>query len=343
MKPTLGNPDPKLEALLPQLPFSPRPGPVPDQVRRDAGLGDDFLPSDTSVLGKLWNLLHSDDSSIEDCGDVIKLDPALTARGLPPGQLPHLPGQREDPPRGAPPPGPRHRPAGRLQHQILQRFSNLHPPAGWEFFWLRNLLVGQVAERLAATYFRPTGAEYLSGLLHDTGWLLLAGTFPEEFNALFASPKPLQEAEQEVLSFTHAEISAAICAKSFLDPRIVGGVLNHHRPEFPSDRKFNPVDSAPFLSVLLYLADQIADSRGMLLRPGEPKPTIEQIAECPARPVARRVREEAELRRDQRRRDGEGGGLRGLVLPREEGLSSFPAKNRLHRLFRGCGATQTAV
>ena len=40
----------------------------------------EILPAAESPLGRLWQLVHSENSTIEECVDVIALDPALTSR-----------------------------------------------------------------------------------------------------------------------------------------------------------------------------------------------------------------------------------------------------------------------
>ncbi len=224
---------------------------------------EEFVPSASSVLGRLWSLIQSEESSLEECSAVISLDPALTARIFRIANSSVHRANAENVQQAV-----LHLGMAKLKQiafnaQIFARFSAIALPAGWEHFWIRNIFVAQLTEKTASFYFRTNGTEYLSGMLHDVGWPLMAAFFPEEFTAVLSNSLPLEQAEKEILSFGHAEISAAVCAKSNFPPRIVNAVLYHHRPMLLESGNFKPVESAAFLGVLLSICDRLADAASL--------------------------------------------------------------------------------
>ncbi|HEY8967192.1 MAG TPA: HDOD domain-containing protein [Candidatus Methylacidiphilales bacterium] len=223
-----------------------------------------FLPSAASPLGRLWQLIQSPDSSLDECAEVIALDPALTARVFRIANSPAYGATASTVKEAVLQFG-----FARLRQfvfsaQIIDRFSKMEMPPGWEHFWIRNIFSAQFMERAAAHYFRPTGMEYLAGMLHDTGWLLLSSFFPDEFRAVMETPNtvPLARAEVEVFSFGHAAVSSLICAKSHLPARVVNAVGAHHDPlalARPDGEEPKAMESEAFLAALLFVCDRLAD------------------------------------------------------------------------------------
>jgi len=89
-------------------------------------------------------------------------------------------------------------------------FANLKGMVGKEVFWRHALGTASVAQGLGHE-LRAKGAEelYLAGLLHDIGILVNGVLFAQEFGDILeeATQKklPLEEVEQVILGFTHAE------------------------------------------------------------------------------------------------------------------------------------------
>ena len=144
---------------------------------------------------------------------------------------------------------------------VFKQFSNWELPKEWDAFWLRNILVARVTERLCGAYGPTNGTKYLAGLLHDMSWLFLAAYFPHEFTDLFKCGLPLADAEKAYLPYGHAQISAAIAARSLLPERAVSAIAMHHFPVVVDVKKVGPPEqNAYFLSIVLQLADSIADA-----------------------------------------------------------------------------------
>jgi len=224
----------------------------------------EILPAPDSPLQQLWALVNSEDATVDQCVHLIELDPALTTRvfrftnsasaGRPAATIAQA---------------VLHLGFNRLREiifnaGIFDQLSRLSLPVGWEQFWTRNLFVARLTQRLASAYFTPDGSEYLAGLLHDTGWLFLSNFFPEEFALIQHGDRPMLESEKKVLPFTHAQISAAISARSYIPLRVVNAVAYHSTP-LPAEieRGSTPLKSPRFLAVLIHLADRLADDVGL--------------------------------------------------------------------------------
>src|ERR1700677_76507 len=181
----------------------------------------EILPAANSPRGKLWHLVNSPESSIEECAEVIQLDSALAARIFHVANSAAY-GVKADNINGA-----LHRLGLKFVRQqvfnagVFTQYSGWTLPEEWDMFWLRSIFIARCCERLASAYFTPNGAEYLSGLIHDIGWLFLATYCPDEFAAIFSSGKPIAEAEAEILPFGHAAIAAALAARSMLPARAI--------------------------------------------------------------------------------------------------------------------------
>jgi len=192
---------------------------------------EDILPPAQSSLGRLYQLFQAPDSSVEDCAE------AMIHLGF--AQVRQI----------------------AFSAGFFKKFAELKLPPGMEQFWLRNIFVARLTERICAQFQLFGGMEYLSGLLHDTGWLLLAAHFPTELEQIAASDKPSPASEKEILSFSHAEIAAAICATSLLPLRVTNAVVNHHAPLALLVGGIPPShNSDVFLGVVLNVCDKIADS-----------------------------------------------------------------------------------
>jgi HD-like signal output (HDOD) protein len=99
-------------------------------------------------------------------------------------------------------------------------------------FWRRSVYCAVVA-RIVAKQRRLHSPErlFVSGLLHDTGHLLLAHRDPERYAELWArsiaTGRPMAVLEQEELGFSYAELSAALLESWQLPEAIVTPVRHH--------------------------------------------------------------------------------------------------------------------
>ncbi len=76
---------------------------------------------------------------------------------------------------------------------------------------------------------------FLAGFMHDIGKLVLATSYTEEYATILSIVRgenmPIQEAERDILGFTHAEVGAYLLAIWGFDEDIIEAIYCHHEPQ----------------------------------------------------------------------------------------------------------------
>jgi len=127
-------------------------------------------------------------------------------------------------------------------------------------FWRHSLGCALVSQRLARLV-RSHSAEkaYLAGLLHDLGILVNAVVLPEQTKAVFALATAqsiaLDEAEKEILGFTHADSGCILGQAWKLSPDITTVLQFHHDIE--------AAPAAKDLVALVHLSDLFCREHGL--------------------------------------------------------------------------------
>jgi putative nucleotidyltransferase with HDIG domain len=208
----------------------------------------DALPSVPALYLEMAEELQSADPSIQNVGQIIARDPGMAAKVL---QLTNSAFF-----------GLRHRVANpsdavaylgldRVQHLFLavQAFSQFTPPAACAFsmepLWHHCLSTAVRAKAIAKE--EEAGREiaedaFTAALLHDIGELVLAcrlgDRHAEAMNLAEMKGIPLWDAEQQILSATHAEVGAYLLGLWGLPDSIVEAVAYHHRPMDCANKAF---------------------------------------------------------------------------------------------------------
>ncbi len=130
----------------------------------------------------------------------------------------------------------------------------------WESFWDHCVATAIVARSMARKIRLETqGREFVGGLLHDIGKIVLDYTVREEFNkALDLSITrdcPLYEAEQEILGTTHMEVGALLAQRWNLPDYLRDIIRWHHAPE---KSQFKPMTALISIADLLAKAKQLS-------------------------------------------------------------------------------------
>jgi HD-like signal output (HDOD) protein len=117
-------------------------------------------------------------------------------------------------------------------------------PLGVQAFWKHAIYSASLMQALAAKMpvaARPSiGMVYLSGLVHNIGYLLLGHLLEAEFNTLNEAvadnpQKPVTELESALLGTTHQELGAWLLRKWKMPPEVLSAVMNHHNGEFQGE------------------------------------------------------------------------------------------------------------
>jgi HD-like signal output (HDOD) protein len=241
----------------------------------------EIIPAAATPLGKLWGLVNSPNSSIDECEEIIRLDAALTSRIFRVANSAAYNARATEISEAVRFLGFKSLREMVFNATILTQFSTLKVPPNWDVFWLRNIFIARLSDRIAGTYFSTDGSEYLAGLIHDIGWLFLATHFENEFARIITAEKPIIEAEKDVLPFSHANIAAAIAARSAMPLKAVDGIAYHHKQMLMTQSTLVAPNQNPlFLGIILAVCDRIADGCQLDLF-GKPAPTAEELAESP--------------------------------------------------------------
>jgi len=271
---------PRFEDLLPTS-HDARKAAIRNQLVDLLKSQGEVLPSANSPRGKLWHLVNSPKSTLSDCTEIIQTDAALAARIMRVANSGAYGAGADNITQAIQHLGLKFVREQVYNSGVFKQFANWELPPEWDQFWLRNIFVARLCEKISSVCGPTNGSEYLAGLIHDIGWLFLATNFPNEFSSICSGALPIEEAEQEVLPFGHARISAAIAARSLMPPRAISAILDHHHPLIPTrEEKMAKGGEADPLCFILKISDDIADSCGITMF-GTPGWSLEQIQTGP--------------------------------------------------------------
>lgn len=143
---------------------------------------------------------------------------------------------------------------------VVNAFANVGGGAfDRRILWKHSLMTGMVARYLAKKLeLQPhtQNEEFIAGLLHDLGHIVILEYFPEEFGRIYEAEAttfdPLQKEEEE-LGCNHAEISGFIADRWRFSPSLTEVLRWHHEPEKSSVR--------PVLTRLIHFSDRLASWR----------------------------------------------------------------------------------
>jgi putative nucleotidyltransferase with HDIG domain len=127
-------------------------------------------------------------------------------------------------------------------------------------FWRHSLGCAMVSRKFSEKLTAADGEKaYMSGLLHDIGFMVNCMVFPKEFAAALDRARqdevPLDEAEQATMGFTHCETGRALAEKWKLTDDITEVIAHHHALD--QSRKAQP------LVALVHLSDLLCRMRGL--------------------------------------------------------------------------------
>jgi putative nucleotidyltransferase with HDIG domain len=223
------------------------------------------LPTLPEIPMKILSLIANEDSSMEDISKIVERDPSLTANILKVANSPYY--------------GARQKIASlklALAMMGLNEIINivtgisivrLFParPKGGSFertkFWQHSFGCASASRMLASTLQLDTdGVEFVAGLLHDLGKLIL----DQYFHAKLRDIRKLQgkegisvlEAEVEVVGVDHATLGSWLAERWDLPASLVESIAYHHRPL--DVLALAPPSREPALTAIVHLADIVA-------------------------------------------------------------------------------------
>jgi putative nucleotidyltransferase with HDIG domain len=111
-----------------------------------------------------------------------------------------------------------------------------HQRFDWHEFWRHSIGTALMTRDVIDLVQSPNEeVDYVGGLIHDVGKIVMASAFPEHFQAVYGpnaqTGVDLPEREREALGVDHAELGAMYLRKQVLPEVYVSIVQFHHHPE----------------------------------------------------------------------------------------------------------------
>jgi putative nucleotidyltransferase with HDIG domain len=106
----------------------------------------------------------------------------------------------------------------------------------WREFWQHCIGTAILTREVTANVPGPTeDSDYVAGLVHDVGKIVMAWSFPDHFAEIhrqaIAGERALSEIEDEVLGLNHAELGALYLERHRLPELMIYAARYHHCPE----------------------------------------------------------------------------------------------------------------
>ena len=222
--------------------------------------GDDQLATLPDIFYKLNAAIEDPDCTFDDIGEIISIDPGLTARLLRivNSAFYGFSTQVETVTHALTIIGTDQLAQLVLATSVINQFKGIPSDlVDMDSFWRHSISAGLAARSIAALSGEYNVERFfVAGLLHDVGHLVLCAKAPDETGEILkkveASGKLLWIEEQKTCGFDHAELGGELLKAWNLPDRLVESVCFHHSP---AKSKNHPQETA-----VVNLADSIAYS-----------------------------------------------------------------------------------
>lgn len=241
------------------------------------------VPAFSAVVTKLTAMTGDESVGLDDIAEVVALDQGLSTRCLRAANAPSGGGQAINNIQEALfIIGMKEMRRISLTVGVMDNFNHLRIKINWRKFWLHSVLVARLTDKLAGAFREVNGMEYLAGLMHDIGKLILEHYFPREFEAIMMRSLERRcghaQAEFDLLGLDHSCIGAALCQTLNVHPHIIHAVQFHHQPIHPAHTG-NADGDGGFLSACISVADYLANLREINI--GGQKELAQKLHELP--------------------------------------------------------------
>jgi HD-like signal output (HDOD) protein len=222
------------------------------------------IPSIGPVVSEVMRLVSDPNTDFRAVGAVVGQDPALTARILKVANSPYygLRGEVASVERAVGLLGLSEVRNIALSLSVIADFSARFGGAtfNWELFWEHSSGTALICRVFSQLLKLPTsGQEYVAGLLHDVGKILLGHHYPEEFGRALelaeAEELSMQEAEDRVFGTNHARLGEWLASRWSFPPAIRAAIAWHHNPEEAGDGRL--------LAAAVHLGDLLAKAKNI--------------------------------------------------------------------------------
>ena len=121
---------------------------------------------------------------------------------------------------------------------VIEDFQKLSSQCAfpWREFWQHCIGTGLLTHEIAGLSQATTDdSDYIAGLVHDVGKIVMAWAFPDHFTEIHRLALPgtqdLIEIESSVLGIDHAELGALYMERHRMSDLLIQTVRYHHSPE----------------------------------------------------------------------------------------------------------------
>lgn len=232
-----------------------------DGKLKDIISGINTLPSLPSLYLKLLKKIRDPEASLDDIGEIISQDIAMTAKIL---QLVNsaffgLYQRVESPARAVKLLGLDTIKALVLVSQIFSEITISKDLFSVQTLWLHSMTVGGLAKLIAESETDDKDLidnSYIAGVLHDIGKLIMVSRLESFYlEAILMAKKdnmPLRRAEKAIFKATHCDMGAYLIGLWGFPSDIVEAIGFHHQlGEYPADT-FSPALAVHVANVLYY-------------------------------------------------------------------------------------------
>lgn len=208
------------------------------------------FPSLPSVYFEVVKQLESPNTSVEQIGDAISKDLAMTAKLL---QMVNsaffgLPQKITSPSHAVLTLGME---TVRSILLCIQVYSKADQAKGGKLsldsLWAHSLAVGTAAKRIVLHQTddeKLADAAFTAGLLHDIGKLILSGNLGDDYNRVLdlarTGEEPLWQVEERELGASHADVGAYLLGLWSMPVELLEAAAFHHHPGRCATRGFSP-------------------------------------------------------------------------------------------------------
>lgn len=119
----------------------------------------------------------------------------------------------------------------------LERWQSSATTLPWKSLWAHSVATAVLArEVLTSTSLQiDDETDYLAGLLHNVGKVIMASAFPDELRCIISTALPDTHAvcalERQLIGWDHAQIGAYFLNRHQLSPEIICAVQYHNDPD----------------------------------------------------------------------------------------------------------------
>lgn len=240
------------------------------------------LPSLRSIETALKELLNADNRFTTQISEVIRRDPSLTARLL---RLVNSVYYGLNTPVNSIEEAVFYLGVRQIRQlvvvtPVIEDFQKLTGtvPFAWKGFWQHCIATAILTREILSSVMRlEDDSDYVAGLTHDVGKIVMASAFPNHFRMIYSesSDEPdLLQRERSILGMDHTELGAIYLQQHHLPETLVNVARCHHSPE--------QSQKSPELVAAVHIADLLARFANIGTSGNETEVLDESWVETPA-------------------------------------------------------------